>query len=526
MSKYRHKKISSEVKPVSREASADRMVFYFTAFTTGAAVMMIELLGTRIIGPYYGVSLVVWTSLLSIALLSLSVGYLVGGQLADRSRLRLSHIILLAAVAIGVIPLFSKPVQIAMNTLGLRAGALASAFILFSVPLTLLGMVGPFVIKLATEKLDVLGTTAGKVYAISTMGSVVGTLLLGFFLLPLVGTQTVVLALSLTLALLAFCLNMYESRRMRLASSRLPIGTAAMAFAAVQVVAMQSDRSAGYDGYEVLFEDETHYGWVRVIDQPSAGIRWLMSDSSTIGAEALANGTSLLGYQQVVKQLPWFNRHGSDALLIGLGSGHLVNEFSRLGVKTDAIEIDPAVAYVADKFFSYKPTGDLKVGDARYQIKSLDKQYDFIVHDCFTGGSEPIHLLSQEMLQELKSLLKPGGILAVNFVGFTQGDPLPVASLARTLDSTFSHRRTFVSSPESDFNDFIFLVSDKPVSLAAKAKEEGVGDMLTPHEVSVSAIGGKIITDDFNPLERLQLTKAEHYRNVLLQRVGEDILFR
>src|SRR5690625_1046566 len=117
--------------------------------------MMIELLGTRIIGPFYGVSMIVWSSLLSTALLALSVGYLVGGRLADTAPwLRLSHILLVTGVLIGLIPMISQPVQLATNVLGLRWGALSSAFILFSPCLMMLGMVGPFVIKTVTSGLE------------------------------------------------------------------------------------------------------------------------------------------------------------------------------------------------------------------------------------------------------------------------------------------------------------------------------------------------------------------------------------
>ena len=142
----------------------DRVLFYITASITGATVMMIELLGTRIIGPFYGVSMIVWSSLLSTALLALSVGYLVGGRLADTAPwLRLSHILLVTGVLIGLIPMISQPVQLATNVLGLRWGALSSAFILFTPCLMMLGMVGPYVIKTVTSGLERVGRTADTV---------------------------------------------------------------------------------------------------------------------------------------------------------------------------------------------------------------------------------------------------------------------------------------------------------------------------------------------------------------------------
>ncbi len=506
----------------------DRLVYYVVVSTTGAAIMMIELLGTRIIGPFYGVSLIVWSSLISVALIALSVGYWVGGRLADRAAgLRLSHVVLAAAAWIGLIPLLSKPVQTAADVLGLRGGAFASALVLFTFPLTLLAMAGPFVIKMAAHRLDDVGTTAGRIYAVSTLGSVGGTLALGFFLLPVAGTRAILLTISVALVVLSTFLSAYERRR--LGASHSPVRWALIGLVVLAVVAglALAQRGRRYPGYVSRSEAETYYGWVRVLDQESSGIRWLLSDSSTIGAEDRASGTGLLGYQQVVGLLPWFDRRGTEALLVGLGAGHLVGVYARFGVSTDAVEIDPAVAEAAARHFSFRPTGRVLVGDARYHVKKLAKQYDFIVHDCFTGGSEPTHVLSLEAMTELKARLRPGGVLAVNFVGFTaERDQQPVRSVARTLDQLFRHRRTFVASPTAAFNDFVFVVSDRELVLAEDGDGGAAAAWLREREVNVPGDGGTIITDDFNPLEYQQIAKAEHYRDLLIQRVGRDVLFR
>ncbi len=488
--------------------------------------MMVELLGTRIIGPYYGVSLIVWSSLLSVSLLALAVGYYFGGVLADRKTIfRLPHAVFFAAVTISLIPLVSEAVQIFCNPLGLRFGALSSAFILFTPCLVFLGMAGPFVIQMATQQVEDVGSTSGSVYAISTVGSVFGTLLLGFFLLPLFGTHAILLVLSLLLACLAFGLAIYTNIHRRFSVATLAVVVFVGGSAVWQL--QNGARGGAMQGYEVLFEQETHYGWVRVVDQPKKNIRWLMSDASTIGAEDNRSGRGLLAYQAVVRLLPWFKPGAKKALLVGLGAGHLVGDFQRYGVQTDAIEIDPAVAHAAREFFDFQPTGKVLVGDARYRIKQLDEQYDLIVHDCFTGGAEPFHLLSQEMIGELKTKLKPGGILAVNFVGFTEAEKLkPVKSIALTLDQNFAYRKTYVAMPEEPFNDFIFMVSDAPVLLSEHPAAENVAHWLAPREFHINAEGGELITDDYNPLEYLQMAKAEHYRDVLVARVGESILFR
>jgi len=512
-----------------KNARLDKLVFYGTVTITGASVMMVELLGTRIIGPFYGVSLIVWSSLLSVSLLALSLGYFIGGFFADRGGpLRLSHAVLAAGALIGIIPWMSEPVQLLFNGLGLRWGALSSAFVLFTPPLMFLGMAGPFVIRMATERLESVGSTAGSVYAISTVGSVLGTLLLGFYLLPLFGSHAILWVLAMVLAVLASGVALYE--KARLSQLTKPVAVPALSALVLALMLWQligDNREMTTKDYKVIFEQETHYGWVRVVDQPDKNIRWLMSDASTIGAEDLGSGEGLLSYQTVVRLLPWFKPDAQSALLVGLGAGHLVNDLAKYGIETDSIEIDPAVAEAAQKYFSFKPTGKVIVGDARYRIKQLDQRYDLIIHDCFTGGAEPFHLLSKEMMTELKAKLNPGGVMAVNFVGFSEPEKLePLKAIAHTLDEAFSYRKTYVSAPGKSFNDFIFIVSDDVLDPSQHADSERVSAWLEERAVSISGDGGKLITDDYNPLEFLQIAKAEYYRDILVERVGQSILFR
>lgn len=509
----------------ARRAWLDKWVFYGTVSCTGAAVMMVELLGTRIIGPYYGVSLVVWSSLLSVSLLALALGYFAGGRLADsQGRWQLPHAVFAAGVLIALIPLLSQPVQLMCNGLGLRGGALTSAFILFTPPLLMLGMAGPFVIRMATERLEDVGSTAGTVYAISTVGSVAGTLMLGFFLLPLFGTHAILWTLSLLLVALSLLLLGYEQRRLSGLWPWLLSAVAVVAGVSVQV-AFAGVRQG--DGYTVVFEQETHYGWVRVVDQADKELRWLMSDASTIGVEHTPTGQGLLGYQSIVRQLPWFKLDSRKALLIGLGAGHLVTDFAKYGIATDAIEIDPAVAHAARTYFNFTPTGKVIVGDGRYQVQRLTESYDLIVHDCFTGGAEPFHLLSQEMITLLKSRLAPGGVLAVNFVGFTDADRLaPVQSIAATLDAVFTYRRSYVPRTGEAFSDFVFIVSDAPLATATNENAREIYAWLEQRQLAIPAGNAPMITDDYNPLEFLQIAKAEYYRDLLIERVGTSVLFR
>ena len=506
----------------------DRLLLYGTVATTGAAVMMLELLGTRIIGPFYGVSLYVWSSLISVALIALSLGYYLGGVVADReTSFRLSYAIALAGLTAAAIPFISRPILLWTNDLGMRGGAFASALLLFTAPLTLLGMVGPQVIKIATLRREGIGMAAGSIFAISTVGSVVGTLLLGFFLLPELGSRAILYGVSTALVLLAVVVALYE-RRWGLSSlgkvALIGIATGAGLWVKIGEAAPISR------DYRLVYEAESHYGWIRVIDDRARRVRWMLSDASVISAMRLDTKSTVLTYQEIISTLPHIHPEGRDALLVGLGGGHIAMELAAQGVATDAVEIDPVVAKAARDFFLYDPPGALLVGDARYEIRNLDKRYDFIIHDCFTGGTVPSHLLSVEMLHDLDRLLADDGLLVLNFVGFALGPSAAAAeAVYRTLGEIFQHRRTLVSLPGQDFNDFVFLVSHQPISLdvaptiLAPDNETPLYAWLAAREQTV-ATGGALITDDFNPLERLQVAKAEHYREILLERMGPMLL--
>ncbi len=485
--------------------------------------MILELLGTRIIAPFYGVSLYVWSSLIAVTMIALALGYYSGGFLADRyQRLRLTHIFMLAALATVLIPFISGPIMQLTNPLGIRGGAFVSALLLFTVPLTALAMVGPFVIKLATQNLQDVGTAAGSVYAVSTLGSVVATLLLGFYLLPLFGTRAIIFSLSLMLLALAVLLVFCDKQGLGKPSASLPLLVCAVLIGTLSANGYVKAGTLSR-GFKVQHEEESVYGWVRVVDDQKNGFRLLLSDASVLSAVALETGQTLLGYQAIIGQLPLFRPAAKDALLIGLGGGHIARDYKAKGLATDTIEIDPAVAEASLKYFQFKPTGDFIVGDARYEIHKLKKHYDFIIHDCFTGGSEPTHLLTVEMLRDLRGLLNDRGILALNYAGFSQGEGSDaVASVYKTLKQVLPNIRIFVTE-KKDFTDFIFVASNQDLALDKKNPDPRI-QWLLEHEYALSDTGGIVITDDYNPMESMQVRKSETYRKIFMERIAPELL--
>jgi spermidine synthase len=502
---------------------------YFTVFMTGAAVMVIELLGTRLIAPFYGASLYVWTSLISVTLIALALGYYIGGIWADRAkRTGLSLIIALAGLLTLIIPWITGPVLLATDPLGLRLGTFTSTLILFSPSLIMLGMIGPFAVKLSTSALANVGASTGSIYAVSTVGSVVGTLFLGFYLFPLVGSREIFIGLGLLLFLLAVIVACFERNHLKFAYALMPIAVLSIIGIGLLPQIVDAERIYKDDAsFQTRFERESLYGWVRVIDSPEENYRLLTVDASTIGAATISHGENILTYQEIVGLLPKLSPGMKRALLIGQGAGHMAMTLNLYGIETDTLEIDPAVAEAARDYFDFKPTGRTIIGDARYEIRQLEGPYDLIILDVFTGGSEPVHLLTVESMAQLQSLLSEQGMLALNFVAFYEdGNNAALTSVAKTLAQVFPHQLVFISDPDREFNDFIFLAANQVINVDSGVLGHGQHDWLQQRLLTIDPTHGFLLTDNLNPLEKLQTRKSEHYRQVIVNSMGIDHFIR
>ncbi|SOD16350.1 Spermidine synthase [Nitrosomonas ureae] len=510
------------MNPFSSSIIFGKAWLYCTVFLTGAAVMVIELLGTRLIAPFYGASLYVWTSLIAVTLIALAIGYYLGGIWADRARSGLSLIIAASGLLTLIIPWLTGPVLLATDPLGLRLGSFVSTLILFSPSLIMLGMVGPFAVKLSTSALANVGASTGSIYAVSTVGSVIGTLFLGFYLFPLVGSREIFMGLGVALLILAMAVAWIERKYLNKSITTMVPTALLMAIGLGLYPAIASSGKAEFSNtFQTRFERESLYGWVRVIDKPKENIRLLTADASTIGAASISHGENLLTYQKIVAQIPHLSSNIEKALLIGQGAGHMVATLNKAAIVTDTLEIDPAVAEAASKYFDFMPTGDRIIGDARYEIRQLKGPYDLIILDVFTGGTEPTHLLTVEALTQLHNLLSEHGILALNFVSFLdQGKNPALASVSRTLAQVFSHQQVFISDPGSDFNDFIFLATNHSINLNDDLIPFSDRTWLKQRLLDIDTTHGTILTDNHSNLELLQIRKSEHYRRMIVESIG------
>jgi len=511
---------------MSKQAFANRWGLYFLVFVAGAAVMVLEILGTRIISPYFGVTLYVWTALIFVTLVSLAGGYYCGGALADRfPGVKLTAGVMIgAATTIVLIPTLAPFVLPFTNSWGVRWGTLVSALILFGPALFLLAMVGPSAVKMHTADLGRVGFSVGSLYGVSTIGSCVGTLVTAYWLIPSMRTYSILYLVSIGLAGTGGLYLMMARTFREPAAAGVVLAIGMMKLLTTPPSVMDQDEDT-----RVRYRADSTYGKVQVVDDALQGVRWLMSDCSVVGAEYLHTNATMYPFLRMIEAVRYLNPPGKRALAIGLGSGALPKLLRKAGIQTDVVEIDPNIVHAARDFFGFEPNGELFVEDGRRFLKRGDRKYDFIIHDTFTGGAVPVHLLSRQVFEDTRRMLAEDGIMCLVFVGYFDGEKaLPVYSVFKTLLTVYPHVRVVADPDESGSpSNLVFFASAKP--LEWKPAEwlglgKGTRGRLEEQEKTLAAAEGMVITDELNPLDLWQVDKTESYRKWIVQKFPAEVL--
>lgn len=482
--------------------SAKNLYLTVLVFVSGAAVLAVELLGTRVLGPFYGVSLYLWTAQITVALLALSVGYAVGGRLADRGpRLeRLCQVLLGAGAWLLVLPWLRDPVLRLSEPLGLRAAVLVASLLLFAPPLTLLGVVAPYAIRLRASSLDEVGRTAGNLYALSTVGSVLAALLTGFWLVPYVGVGKLIFGVGALLVLLGL-VGLLAARR-----TAAGVG-ATLALAPVAFFGFGATDVRPHPARGLLSIEHSPYAEIRVVERD--GTRYMLIDGGTHTIVDASTFESVFSYVHVVDLLNHVIAEPGRLLLVGLGGGSVAKLFARQGWEVQAVEIDPVVTRVARRDFGLTEAEALvHHADGRGFLENHEERFDAVVLDAFGSSSIPFHLVTREAFALVARRLAPEGVLAIN-VECIGWDDLLVRSLAATLREEFAHVLALpIAEPPDQLGNLILLASQRELGLATEIPA-------TPDRFSTvydqnhawdnrfepEAKGAPVLTDDLNPVD-------------------------
>lgn len=465
------------MKAQSHPAKISTPLLLAVVFVGGMTTLGVEISASRLLGSFFGNSNIVWANIIGLMLFYLTLGYYIGGRWADRSPHPgiLFRLLLIAAGLCAALPFLAHPIlQLAASALSDINGALAigsffTVLLLFAVPITLLGCVSPFAIRLAMDELEHAGKVSGSIYAVGTLGSLLGTFAAALVLIPTFGTIQTFLILATALYLLAlFGLWQAEGHK---AFRWLWV---AILIAILTMMRLQGPLRPAPEGFLILDETESAYNYVQVLAD-RAGTRYLHLNEGQ-GVHSIWHPTEHFfdGSWDFFLAAPYFNdppfapEQMESLLIIGLAAGTIARQHQAIygDIPMTGIELDGEILAMAASYFELNeevmPSLEIIQQDGRFAFRQLNQKFDAIAIDAYRPPYIPWHLTTVEFFRETQSLLSDEGVLAIN-VGRTSSDRRLVDALAATLQQVFSSVHS-VDVPNS-FNSVLYA-SIKPTSPA------------------------------------------------------------
>jgi spermidine synthase len=481
-------------------------------FVVGSSTLGAEIAAARLMAPFFGASTIVWANTIAVVLVALSVGYYVGGRLADRHpHLRgLCMLVLAAAVLLAVVPIVAHPfLSLSVRafdeiSVGAAVGSLFGTLTLVAVPVLMLGAASPWAIRLKLERVEDSGETAGRLYAIGTVGSLLGTFLAALLLIPLVGTQR-------TFILFAVAVSAVSAAGLPRRFWLAPVGVAALLAVPIGTVKPAEEG-------RVLYEAETPYQYARVVEEPDGHRRLELNEGQAVHSVWRA-GTVLTGdYWDGFLVLPF--AAGADApprqiAILGNAGGTTARAYAHYfpGTRIDAVDIDGKLFDIGRKYFGLRPRPELRMiaKDARPFLRSTPERYDAIFLDTYRQPYIPFYLTTREFFQLVRERLRPGGTIIINV-----GHPDDSDALEKVLSATLRTAFPYVARDPIEPTNSLVLASTRPLTGAALARAQ-VPSELRPLATRAAGRladglhGGSVYTDDRAPVEWLVDNSIVHY---------------
>jgi spermidine synthase len=480
--------------------------------------MIAEILGAKMLSPYFGASHFVWTAQIAVTLVALACGYYAGGRLADRSQdlARLYWAILGAGAYLALTVLITRPVAYWALEFNLAVGSLVASAILFFPPLALLAMTGPFLARVITSSIASVGGNVGRLTSIGTLGSFAGTMLIGYLMIPLLPNSVTMYLTALGLLLVSAGYFVLYRRR------SLGQVSACLLWFALSGYLLYGEHHKSYEYVVELYRGNSHFGELQVLDTQDKRVRYYLNDNLIQNTYDPATKQSESSFTYLLSGLARaYTTNINDVLCIGLGIGIVPMDFARQGAKVEVVEINPAVVPVAEKFFDLqRDKFRLTIDDARHFLNRCAQQYDVVVLDAFLGDSSPSHLLTVEAFAAIKRVMRPGGTLVINSFGdLVPGQDFFTASLHKTLSSVFPGIRIHTAGNGGIF----FAATARPAPAFAHAPDfsnihpAALRDTQAAFSTLVDTLpeSGRVLTDNYNPVEFYDARNRENIRRRL-----------
>ena len=484
-----------------------------TIFLTSACTMILEIIGAKLISPIFGASHFVWMSQITITLLALSVGAYLSTYLPKKNLAFLFFILFGSSLYSILTNFFFREIAFSLLNLPFIGATIITSLLLYFIPLTSLGLVFPY---LTDEIKDVSNNPLGKVSALSTLGSIFGTLLSGIVLIRYFDNQSILFY--------TFCVNVFWSLNYLFVKDKLSFHRA--------MTLMMTLVIGGAISLIVFKPNDTPNGNIKVIENKNSPFGEVIVVEQGFSRMILNDGITQITYNYIIdkpshhfiyalRELALLSRPNLKKVLhIGVGPGIIPTDFQKRGIENTAVEINPAMIEIAKKYFKYDDT-KIKtiIQDGRFFIKQTQEKYDAIILDAFLVDSVPVFLLTQEAFQEMKKILNQGGIIVINSFGRVNPPTVLTASLSKTLKTVFKNSRIYTLD---QFNVF-FLASDDSTDFKGETDYEEVNPevrekvrTLLSKEIPIDDSKGIIMTDHSNRIEVFDDNPTELFRKKVL----------
>lgn len=492
---------------------------FAAVFAAGMTTMALEMSASRLLGTVYGTSNLVWANIIGLILVYLTAGYFLGGRWADRSPTfeTFYRLLLWAAFTAGLVPLIAAPVlraaaqAVEQIDVALMAGSFLSMLVLFSVPVTLLGCVSPFAIRLALSGMESAGRISGQMYAISTLGSILGTFLPVLWLIPFLGTARTFLTFSFLLLAVAWIGMAQNGWKHALRFLWMPAALALLAWLSLRG---PIKATAGQ-----LYETESAYNYIEVVERN--GMRYLLlNEGQGIHSVYSEEMGATFGTWDYFLAAPFFNpapaaMEASDRLgIIGLAAGTISKQYTNVfgPIPIDGWEIDPGIIAVGRSWFDMnEPNLNAIAEDGRWGLNQSDEEYHIIGIDAYRLPYIPFHLTTYEFFLDISNHLDADGVVVIN-VGRTLDDRRLVDALAATMGSVFPS--VHVVDVPGTFNTIIYATRQRTtagnlVDNYHEMEQSGAPTLLldviarTAANLTPTPEGGMVFTDDLAPIEQI-----------------------
>ena len=495
----------------------NKWFLYITEFFAGVSVMAVELGASRLMAPYFSSSQIVWTVIIGVIMIAMAVGNLWGGKLADKTNSpdRLYGRILIAAIWIALIPFAGRwliaGVSLLLATFVTKNflvwAALAACLVIFAFPCVLLGTVTPSLTKFTVDNLDDTGKTVGRLNALNTIGSIIGTFVPTFITIPAVGTAATFLIFAGVLAAIGIVYFAFARKRM--------LKGIVAAVVIVGLCFTLPTYSFAFWESDITLEDESIYNYLQVKDNDK---RTVLSTNVLFGVQSIQRkDAELTGmYYDYALAAPCMagmdgsENDGRSVMILGMGSGTYASYCVRYfpGVKVQGAEIDQKIADIATEYFGLPDSVEVAVEDGRAYLTASQEQFDVIMVDAYQDITIPFQLSSVEFFTEVQRHLKPGGVMVVNLNMTSAQDGSINQYLCDTMASVFAH--TYTVNVPANTNTVVFCTDSDSLRRTfdenrARLSNAKYADMMGKVAQSLQDYTGGdcILTDDKAPVELL-----------------------